>query len=110
MLRLLGVAAFGAGSLGVLGAAESEAKKKHKRRKRKQRRCRTLGATCSPNGKRTCCATQELICRANRDLSGSLVCCKAAGTVCTTGSECCGNTTCLPNLVLDGPSRCTPTL
>lgn len=86
--RGFGLAAVGA--LAALGGWQGTAAKKEKKKKR----CKKLGASCKPGGKRKCCG--QLRCDVP-DGEGAQheVCCKSAGKPCNpdnpeTDSECCG--------------------
>ena len=81
-----------------LGAGEVEAKKTKKRK-----RCRKLGRTCKPEGKRTCCG--KLQCDAT-GFGGELprVCCKRKGKPCADERDCCSGLACCGS-----PAVCSPT-
>jgi hypothetical protein len=83
LLRGAAITAVGLVTLQFHG--EAKAKKRHKHKKR----CRKLGQSCSPRGKRKCCKRAGVICN---DFSlDRFRCCKADGEPCTVNSECCAN-------------------
>jgi hypothetical protein len=63
--------------------------------KKRRKRCRKLGRSCKPGGKRKCCG--QLRCRATAANSGThTTCCKTEGKPCNPDDpfQCCGNTCC----------------
>jgi hypothetical protein len=74
-------------------------------KKRRKRRCKRLGETCRPGGKRTCCG--ELACDAT-GIDGQLpkVCCRSLGKPCSKPRECCEGLGCCQNE--DGEEVCNP--
>jgi hypothetical protein len=82
---LQGVATTTVGLVTLQFDREAEAKKNRKRKKR----CRRLGQSCSPAGKRKCCKRNGVIC--DDTALNRFRCCEAAGASCAAASECCDN-------------------
>ena len=87
-------------SLGALRTADVAAGKKRKNRKKK--RCKNLGQSCNPGGKRKCCS--DLLCQV-RPGNTAADCCLALGSACETADDCCEGA-CIPPLIGSGPKTC----
>jgi hypothetical protein len=97
--RNFGLAAGGA-LAALLGLSAADAKKKGKKK-----RCRKLGATCNPGGKRKCCG--KLRCDHHGINSvDQTFCCKTVGKSCKDGLDCCTPLECTgtPKQCMETPS------
>jgi hypothetical protein len=83
LLRGVAITAMGLVTHQVHREAEAS-----KNRRRKER-CRRLGQSCSPAGKRKCCKRNGVIC--DDTALNRFRCCEAAGAACAADSECCDN-------------------
>jgi hypothetical protein len=112
-LRFLAAAAFGAGSLALLGQDETDARRRGGRKGGRGRRGRGGGKSggsgtvtlksarqiCTP-GQDTCAGGLQCAAPTTRHSCSSTVegvnawCCLPQGAVCSTECDCCGNTYC----------------
>ncbi|MGH2618030.1 MAG: tail fiber domain-containing protein [Thermomicrobiales bacterium] len=78
----------GGAAAALFGSATADAKKKRRRKKR----CKKLGDTCTPGGKRRCCGNL----RCDKTLVGnpSVLCCKGEGESCGGHIDCCDDLGC----------------
>jgi hypothetical protein len=84
--RRFGLAAGGAiGSLLGLHDVEPDDAEAKKRK----RRCRKLGQSCTPGGRRKCCKKRGLSCQIFEEGSDARRCCRKGNEVCTDDSDCC---------------------
>jgi hypothetical protein len=86
VLRLLGVAALGAGSLTCFGAAEGEAKRRRKHKKRKKSQPQDQRQKPSPSGP-TCSDGKKNGSETDVDCGGTCPRCNV-GKMCTTRNDC----------------------
>ncbi len=100
--RALAALAAGGLSLGALHLTEVDARKKRKNKNKKKKRCKNLGQTCNPSGKRKCCG--DLLCQV-RTGNPAADCCLAVVSVCENDEDCCQGAS-IPPLIGTGAKTC----